>query len=71
MLNEFEKIIRRSDMISCLMCHDAPCSKACPFAVDPAKRLRSIWFENEKALPSASRSPFPAPGVCSPVKAPA
>ena len=59
MLNEFETIIRRSDMISCLMCHDAPCSKACPFAVDPAKRLRSIWFENEKGAAAGFPEPFP------------
>ena len=59
MLNEFEKTIRRSDMIPCVMCHDAPCTKACPFAVDPAKRLRSIWFDNEKAAAENFPEPFP------------
>lgn len=37
--------LRRSDMISCLLCADAPCSNSCPkFA--PDKALRSIWFDN-------------------------
>ena len=43
----FERIIRRSDMIRCALCSDAPCSAACK-ACDPAQLLRSIWFDNEK-----------------------
>ena len=42
----FAKIFR-SDMINCALCYDAPCSKACG-KIDPAKLLRSMWFENEK-----------------------
>ena len=44
----FEKKWSRSDMIKCLLCHEAPCSSACP-AMDPAVLLRSIWFDNEEA----------------------
>ncbi|HAB93696.1 MAG TPA: NAD-dependent dihydropyrimidine dehydrogenase subunit PreA [Lachnospiraceae bacterium] len=43
----FDRKIYRSDMINCVLCYDAPCSKACE-KVDPAKLLRSIWFDNEK-----------------------
>ena len=43
----FERKIERSDMLRCAICHDAPCSKACG-KLDPAKLLRSIWFDNEK-----------------------
>ncbi len=39
--------IRRSDMIRCVLCHDAPCSRVCTQA-DPAALLRSIWFRNER-----------------------
>lgn len=37
--------IKRSDMISCLLCGDAPCSGACD-SFDPGRALRSIWFDN-------------------------
>lgn len=32
----------------CLLCHDAPCSKACPANTNPAKFIRSIRFRNVK-----------------------
>ena len=42
----FEKVIRRSDMLSCVLCKDAPCTAVCS-AIDPAAMLRRIWFSNE------------------------
>ena len=44
----FERTIHRSDMIRCALCQNAPCTAACG-QFDPAKLLRSIWFDNEKA----------------------
>ncbi len=32
----------------CLLCHDAPCSKACPAGTNPDKFIRSIRFRNIK-----------------------
>ena len=43
----FHQQITRSDMLECVLCHDAPCTKVCPH-LDPAAMLRSAWFENEK-----------------------
>ena len=43
----FERKLYRSDMLKCALCYDAPCTKAC-VKTDPAKLLRSIWFDNEK-----------------------
>ena len=40
------KTIQRTDMFSCILCKDAPCSAACPH-MDPGNALRSIWFDNE------------------------
>ena len=37
--------IKRSNMISCMLCMDAPCSKACDM-FEPGDALRSIWFDN-------------------------
>lgn len=39
-------VIKRSDMISCALCKDAPCSKACS-SMDPAGALLSIWLDNQ------------------------
>ena len=44
----FERKLFRSDMLKCALCYDAPCTKACVMT-DPAKLLRSIWFDNEKS----------------------
>ena len=50
----FEQTIPRRDMIACALCHDGPCSKACP-ELDAAALLRSVWFDDEKA--AAARLP--------------
>ena len=33
----------------CLLCADAPCSKACPNGLDPARGLRALRFDNKAA----------------------
>ncbi len=49
-----EPVIRRSDMIRCALCGDAPCDGACGrFA--PSRLLRGLWFGNEQGM--ASRLP--------------
>ncbi|WP_051226935.1 NAD-dependent dihydropyrimidine dehydrogenase subunit PreA [Butyrivibrio sp. MC2013] len=40
------RVLKRSDILSCSLCHDAPCSSACP-VMDPARILRSVWFDNQ------------------------
>ena len=47
----FERKLYRTDMLRCVLCHDAPCSGVCA-ETDPAKLLRSIWFDDEKAAAS-------------------
>ena len=40
-------IIKRGDMINCVLCGNAPCSEVCPKKLNPDKLLRSIWFDGE------------------------
>ncbi|MDO4193513.1 MAG: NAD-dependent dihydropyrimidine dehydrogenase subunit PreA [Erysipelotrichaceae bacterium] len=56
----FERIILRSDMLKCALCHDAPCSAVCK-QMDPDRLLRSIWFDNEEG--AAARLPDENPCV--------
>ena len=55
----------RSDMLRCVLCHEALCGNACG-KIDTAGMLRSIWFGNEKAAASA----FPAQNPCIACSAP-
>ena len=48
----------------CLLCHDAPCSKACPAGTDPAKFIRSIRFKNFKGAAETIRMNNVLGGVC-------
>ena len=42
----YTKTIRRQDMIACVLCGDAPCTKVCP-KINPGDALKSVWFDNE------------------------
>lgn len=59
-----ENVLTRRDMLRCVLCDDAPCSRACPH-MDPAGLLRSVWFENEQvaALHLPEEFPCAACGV--------
>ena len=61
----YQRVVKRSDIKGCLLCKDAPCSAACPY-MDPAKALRSVWFDNEDV--GALHLPKTAP--CARCKAP-
>lgn len=48
----------------CLLCHDAPCTKACPAQTDPAKFIRSVRFRNFKGAAETIRINNTLGGVC-------
>jgi NADPH-dependent glutamate synthase beta subunit-like oxidoreductase len=48
----------------CLLCHDAPCSKACPAGTDPAKFIRQLKFYNYKGAARTIRNNNVLGSVC-------
>jgi len=48
----------------CLLCHDAPCSSACPGGTDPAKFIRQIRFYNLKGAARTVLGNNPLGHVC-------
>jgi len=67
-LEEYKKILTPNLAIEeasrCLLCHDAPCSKACPSGTDPAKFIRSLRFRNLKGAVETIRVNNPLGGIC-------
>lgn len=48
----------------CLLCHDAPCSAACPAHTDPARFIRSVRFRNFKGAAETVRKNNALGAVC-------
>ena len=44
---KIQQAVWRKDMLGCLLCHNAPCDAVCTHGMNPAKILRSLWFDNE------------------------
>ena len=61
----FQRSLYRDDMIRCLLCQDAPCTKACG-KLDPAGLLRSIWFDNEEGAAARLPDTIPCAGCPAP-----
>ena len=45
--NGITKLVATEEALRCLLCHDAPCSKACPAHSNPGDFIKSLRFENE------------------------
>jgi dihydropyrimidine dehydrogenase (NAD+) subunit PreT len=57
-------ILAIEEAARCLLCHDAPCSKACPAGTDPGKFIRSLRFRNLRGAVETIRVNNPLGGVC-------
>ncbi|KEI05447.1 NAD(P)-dependent oxidoreductase [Clostridium botulinum] len=66
-LNEetFTPLMAIEEAARCLLCYDAPCSKACPAETNPGKFIRSLRFRNLKGAVETIRENNALGGVCS------
>lgn len=55
-LNEFSA---KNESDGCLLCYNAPCTKGCPYGLDPAKVIRSLRFENISGAAESARDGEP------------
>ncbi|MCR1933759.1 NAD(P)-dependent oxidoreductase [Clostridium tepidum] len=60
----FTPLLAIEEASRCLLCHDAPCTKACPAGTNPEKFIRSLRFRNFKGAISTIRENNILGGVC-------
>lgn len=60
----FTPLLAIKEASRCLLCHDAPCSQACPAQTDPEKFIRSIYFRNFKGAAETIRENNALGAVC-------
>ena len=64
----FTSLLAIKEASRCLLCHDAPCSQACPAQTDPGKFIRSIYFRNFKGAAETIRENNALGAVCARVR---
>lgn len=60
----FTSLLAIKEASRCLLCHDAPCSQACPAQTEPGKFIRSIYFRNFKGAAETIRENNALGAVC-------
>ncbi len=60
----FTPLLAIKEASRCLLCHDAPCSQACPAQTDPGKFIRSVYFRNFKGAAETIRENNALGAVC-------
>lgn len=67
MNGKYKDIALMEEAAGCLLCHEAPCSKACPYGMEPDRIIRSVRLEN--APGAANRIPNTLPCLTCETKA--
>ena len=60
----FDSLTVTEEASRCLLCHDAPCSKACPAGTNPDKFIRSVRFRNFKGAAETIRMNNALGSIC-------
>ena len=60
----FTKTLAIKEAARCLLCHDAPCSAACPAETRPADFIRSVRFDNFHGAAQTIRKSNILGGIC-------
>lgn len=55
----YKEISIKEDVAGCLLCHEAPCSKACPYLLEVDSILSSLRFENRAGAVNKLPNPLP------------
>ena len=61
---DFDLRAATAEATRCLLCHDAPCSAACPAQTDPGKFIRSLRLRNIRGAIETIRENNPLAGCC-------
>ncbi|MBB5336910.1 hypothetical protein [Pectinatus brassicae] len=54
----------KEEVSRCLLCYDAPCSKACPAANRPDKFIRALYFQNKRGAAKLMLDANLLSGIC-------
>lgn len=63
---EMPRVIGRPSIVQCMLCAEPKCTAACPNALDPARQLRRIWFDNEAGVAQELWDSFPCADCSAP-----
>ena len=63
---KLKNVIRRSDMLRCMLCDAPVCDNACPHHLQPARILRSLYFANEDAAAAGLPAELPCTNCTAP-----
>lgn len=55
----YKDIALREEVNACLLCHEAPCTKACPYGIQTDAIIRSLRFENASGAAGRLLEPLP------------
>ena len=58
------KIVAQEEALKCFLCHDAPCSKACPSQSNPGKFLQAVRFMDFAGAKTIAQNSKPSSATC-------
>jgi hypothetical protein len=63
-ITSVNRLVADEEGLKCLLCHEPPCSKACPVASDPGAFLRAVRLRDTAGAACLMRADNPLAAVC-------